>query len=484
MRRLIALLTVLVPCLMTTAEARGQVQSSRPNVIMLVLDDQDAYTPFWDAMPVTAALVHDRGMNFTTAIAPTPICTPGRVTILSGRLAHNTGVYTLTGPYGFANYASQTPMSFPVLLSQLGYFNAHIGKDWKGGGGSDPGWHYWCSLGGNNLYSGTNYSVIEQWMGMPGRNYLSAKYSTDFIADRAEAVLTDLAAFPGPFCLMLTPTAPHLPLPPAQRHNRIATMLWKGQLPIRPNYNEPDVSDKSSWLIGTATTRSAAVPYANGEYHKRMGSLLAVDEMMLRLFRLLLAQGKWENTVVIVTSDNGYNLGSHRLIHKQAPYEESIRVPLSIAGPGIPHDTVDRIVGLHDLAPTLVELAGGPPPVYMDGKSLVPFLNDGSEADVPSWRTSIITEYDTGGVTPGYNPGGRMGPGYELDIPTYRSIRTEDFKYIAFTATGEEELYALGFDPEEQYNLLKLDPISFGPLRDALHYRMLVEMAGAGPTSP
>ena len=72
----------------------------RPNIVLLLLDDQDAYSPMWDAMPRAAAMLRDRGLTFRNAFAPTPICTPGRVTLISGMLAQNSGVYTLAGPTG------------------------------------------------------------------------------------------------------------------------------------------------------------------------------------------------------------------------------------------------------------------------------------------------------------------------------------------------------------------------------------------------
>jgi arylsulfatase A-like enzyme len=236
-----------------------------------------------------------------------------------------------------------------------------------------------------------------------------------------------------------------------------AKSKWGNALPIRTNYNEPDVSDKSRWLRSTAAVRSEAVPYANEEYYKRMGSLMAVDELVARLARTLQAQGKWSNTVVIVTSDNGYNLGSHRLIHKMAPYEESIRIPMVFAGPGVAHGQVSQIVGLHDIAPTLIQLAGGSPPGDLDGRSLVPFMHHGASAAIP-WRSAIVTEYDGGFVGIGYNPGGTMAAGFALDIPTYRSLRTDTKKYIYWTATGEEEVYDLASDPFELNNLVRTNP--------------------------
>jgi arylsulfatase A-like enzyme len=429
-----------------------------PNVILLLLDDQDATTPFWDAMPSTASLVCNRGMSFTTAISPTPICAPGRVTLLSGRLAHNTGVFTMAGPNGPDMFAGPTGVgqTIATALQGLGYVTAHFGKTW-GSVTIDPGWHSWCCLTFPNLYEGTGYTVVEQVaVGAPS-HYVSGEYSTDFLSDKAAAFLQQQAANPAPLFLFICPTAPHLPIPPPARHLAYAKSRWGNALPIRPNYNEADVSDKSNWLRSTAAVRSEAVPYANEEYYKRMGSLMAVDDLMARVAQILMAQGKWSNTVVIVTSDNGYNLGSHRLIHKMAPYEESLRIPLVIAGPGVAQGEVSQIVGLHDIAPTLIQLAGGVPPGDLDGRSLVPFLRQGAGAPV-RWRGALVTEYDGGWVQIGYNPGGAMAEGFALDIPTYRSVRTNTQKYILWTATGEEEVYDLVGDPFELNNLVRTNP--------------------------
>jgi arylsulfatase A-like enzyme len=424
-----------------------------PNIVLLVLDDQDAFTPFWDAMPRTRQLVPDRGMTFTNMFSTTPICTPGRATILSGRQAHHTHVYTLVGPTGGWNFASQLQTTFPVALSRQGYMNALLGKTW-GSTVPDPGWNVWVALGGDHLYEGYGYEVTEKSLAGAYSGYIGEEYSTDFLSDKAVAFLRERAGSPQPFFLYLAPTAPHLPLPPAPRHEATARARWNGRLPHRANYNERNIADKSQWLRSTGSVRSAAVPYADGEYYKRMGSLMAVDEMMDRVHRELVHLGEWDNTIVVVTSDNGYNLGSHRLIHKMAPYEESIRVPLAVAGPSVQVGEVDALVGLHDLAPTFIDLAGGTPQWAMDGQSLAPFLFDGPQAEV-NWRSALIVEYNSGGVYPGYNPGGRMARGYSLDIPTYRGLRTSEHKYIRWNSTGEEEIYDLLSDPQELNNLLK-----------------------------
>lgn len=445
-----------------TGRARPAALPTRPNMLVLLLDDQDAFTPYWEAMPRTAAMVQN-GVTFQKAFSPTPICSPGRCTFLTGRLAHNTGVYTLSGPHGPAVFGRETTTEFSVGLSQLGYINGYFGKTW-GSDAPNPGWQRWCAVGGNNMYTGYGYDVTDYSQGGPVGRYTSDEYVTDFIADRAVAFVQDGIPAGQPFLICLAPTAPHLPLPPAPRDIAYAKRRWEDRLPIRPNFNEPDVHDKSRWLRDTAFVRSECVPYAPHEYHKRMGSLMAVDQMMGRLQSLLIQQGRWNNTIVFVTSDNGYNLGSHRLIHKMAPYEESIRVPMYAAGPGIASGTITKMVGLHDLAPTFLELAGGRPTPEMDGKPLGAFLASGSDSAAPDWRTVLLTEYDTGGVHPGFNPGGAMQIGWELDIPTYRSVRTETSKYIVWLATGEEEVYNLINDPYELNNLTRADPGAAVPL--------------------
>jgi N-acetylglucosamine-6-sulfatase len=455
----------------------------KPNIVLVLLDDQDAYAPYWEGLPQTAAIFRNGGANFLNAFSPTPICTPGRCTLLSGRLAHNTGVFTLVGPNGGDNFDNQLNSTYAIALNQLGYITAHFGKTW-GETQPNPGWQRWVAVGGNNMYTGYGYQVSDFSLSGDYAVYDSDEYITDFLADKAVDFLEHQAGSSQPFFVSLASTAPHLPLPPPVRYINYAHRLWNGKLPIRANYNEHDVADKSRWLRSQAAVRSACVPYAEWEYYKRMGSLLAVDDMITRIQDVLINQGKWNNTILVVTSDNGYNLGSHRLIHKMAPYEESIRVPMYFAGPGIAKSQLSSLVGLHDLGPTFIEIAGGGAPGYMDGKSLVPFLTQGSDAAAPNWRTSLVTEYDTGGVHAGFNPGGAMRVGWELDIPTYRSVRTQNLKYIHWLATGEEEVYDLNADPYELTNLTRTNKAEANALLPTLRFILASELHCAGVGCP
>ena len=188
---------------------------SRPNIVVLLLDDQDDYTPYWEAMPRTAAMMRN-GLRFRNAFSPTPICSPGRCTFLSGRLAHNTGVYTLSGPHGPANFGGETGTEFSVGLSQLGYVNGYFGKTW-GSDSPTPGWQRWCAVGGNNIYTGYGYQVTDYTNGAGGRCTRPA--STSPTSSRTGPSSSCRRGVPSgqPFFICLAPTAPHLPLPPAPR---------------------------------------------------------------------------------------------------------------------------------------------------------------------------------------------------------------------------------------------------------------------------
>ncbi len=191
-----------------------------------------------------------------------------------------------------------------------------------------------------------------------------------------------------------------------------------------------------------------------------MGSLYALDEMVRGIVDTLSSVGKLDNTYLVFTSDNGYNLGAHRLIGKQAPYDESMRVPLVIAGPGIEHGTDKHMVAQIDLAPTFLELAGVNMPPDVDGQSLVPLLHD--EKPV-SWRTDLLGQYAGPGVD-GQDgivaEAVRKADAVYLDIPPWIGLRTEGYLYVRWydldrsPQVHERELYDLNADPHQLTSLL------------------------------
>jgi len=464
---------------------------NRPNIVFVLLDDLDATaSPYWDALPSTHKLLQERGVTFDQAFAPTPICCPARSTILTGKYGHNTGVLTNGGDQGgwgtfYKNGNEAKTMA--VWLQNAGYHTGLIGK-YLNGIEADPthvpqGWSEWYGAVDNLFYFGYGYTLNENGTLVQYGN-TEADYNTDVVANKAVDFIRRATPSGGerqPFMLYVAPTAPHLPLPPARRHsnNPYRTAL----APRTENYNEVDVSDKPFWLRASAKLRASIVDAWNDvDYQNRMGSLYAVDEMVEQIVTALDERGELENTWIIFTSDNGYNLGSHRLIHKMAPYEESIRVPLVIVGPDVNTklrgQRVNAMTLEMDFAPTIAEIAGVAIPSDVDGQSLLPLLRG---EPVAAWRDDMLLQYVTAGAANGV--GAELPAWFFVmlgqDIPTYRALRNSTNLYVEWydnpKISHEYELYDLASDPFQLTNLLSTPE---GQLRnhalvEQMHARML-----------
>ena len=456
----IAVGTLVTACSSASSE---RPTAEKPNLVVLLLDDLDNTTmPYWDAMPRTHELIAERGVEFTNNFATDPVCCPARATIITGRYPHNTGVYDHTPPDGgyetfVATGAEQDTLA--TRLQKAGYTTAFMGKYLNGyeetPSAEPPGWDDWFGLAGDFL-DGYGYQANENGE-MVRFDDAPEDYQTDVLSRRANAFVDNAEEDDErPFLLFIAPSAPHAPIAPAPRH---ADNQWRDDTaPTRPNYNEADVSDKPTWLrLGKAPIGSDTSDALTLNYRNAMGSLLAVDELVAALVERLDAAGELDDTYLVLTSDNGQNYGAHRLINKQVPYEESIRVPLTIAGPGVRHDSHDALVTHLDYAPTLLDLAGT---TYedLDGQSLAPLL----ERAAPKLRENFLVEY-TGTYNRIYNVdtladvraitenGPRM-----LGPPTYRALRTERQLYVQWYGGNEHEfeLYDLDADPYQLDNLL------------------------------
>ena len=181
---------------------------------------------------------------------------------------------------------------------------------------------------------------------------------------------------------------------------------------------------------------------------------------MGRVLQALERAGRAHDTVVVVTSDHGDMLGNHRLFNKGFHmYEETHRVPLLIAGPGIERGaTATAFASLVDLAPTLLELAAAEPLPDADGRSLLPLLAGHTPAD---WYDDVFAEFH----------------GYETTLYSTRMIRTANWKYLYNPAT-EDELYDLGSDPGELHNLAGM--VAFKHVLRRMKERLVVRMRATG----
>ena len=166
--------------------------------------------------------------------------------------------------------------------------------------------------------------------------------------------------------------------------------------------------------------------------------LLAVDDMVATIVGALRETGRLDNTYVIYTSDNGFHMGQHRLfIGKTTAYEEDIRVPMVLRGPGVPAGRkITQMVLNNDLAPTFAAIAGVEPPSFVDGRSFLPLL---AKPDTP-WRRSFLLER-------------RQMETHELSGKAIiDGLRTARHTYVEY-GTGERELYDLRADPFQLSNL-------------------------------
>lgn len=449
--------------------AQPSTQTKQPNIVFILADDLDEVVmPYWDAMPQTAALLRDQGIQFTNAFSPTPICCPARSTILTGKYGHNTGVLNNSGQYGgweafVANGNEQK--SLAVQLQAVGYRTGLVGK-YLNGIEKDPlhvpaGWSEWFGFVDNLSYTGYNYQMNENGKLVSYGN-AESDYATDVVAAKArDFIVRAEAKDDQPFFLYVSPTAPHLPLPPAPRHQNHPYKFAFS--PRQPNYNEAHLADKSGWLKLTGDARAKMVDVWNDvDYRNRMGSLYALDDLVASVVKTLEANGERENTLIVFTSDNGYNLGAHRLLHKMAPYEESVRVPLVIAGLGIASRKESRMALEIDFTPTFLELAAAAIPSDVDGRSLKPLFGATPSED---WRTDFIAQYLSNGDSQ-QSVGTEMAPGYEWlaslqDIPSYKALRTTEYTYVewqSFNGGIEVELYDLHRDPYQLFNLLSTSP--------------------------
>jgi arylsulfatase A-like enzyme len=189
------------------------------------------------------------------------------------------------------------------------------------------------------------------------------------------------------------------------------------------------------------------------EYQRRLASLQAVDDMVERIVGALEAVGALEDTYVIYSSDNGFHLGEHRLpAGKDFAYEEDIRVPAIVRGPGVPAGRrIEAMVLNSDFAPTFAEIAGIEPPAFVDGRSFLPLFDNPKQP----WRESFLIERRQ--LEQQYvEVAERLGmTADEIDRSAqFDAIRTAAWTYVEY-GTGERELYDLARDPHQLDNVVE-----------------------------
>ncbi|CAM1509412.1 Fc.00g031510.m01.CDS01 [Cosmosporella sp. VM-42] len=448
-------------------------QSERPkNIIFILTDDQDAVLDSVSYMPLLNKHIVEKGTSFLNHFTTTAICCPSRVSLWTGKQPHNTNVTDVNPPYGgYPKFVSQglNDNWLPVWLREAGYetyytgklFNAHTDKNYD-----SPYPAGWTST--NYLLDPGTYSYLNP---IYQRNqdppvYHHGEHTIDIIAENARELLGQAIDSGNPFFVGIAPVAPHsnidvnrpgIPLMttpiPLERHKH----FFEGvKVPRTENFN-PDLPSSVGWINKLSKLNDSSVAYVDNFYRARLQALQGVDEIVEQVVEQLDEAGLLDDTYIIYSSDNGFHLGQHRLPPgKECGFDEDIRVPLFVRGPGVAAGASENTVTTHiDLAPTLLKLAGIELRPDFDGTP-IPVRDDERSATGIIRHEHVAVEYWGKAFAEG-NIGGFDGKG-QIIMPnnTYKGVRivhkNYDLYYSAW-CTNEHELYDLKTDPGQLHNL-------------------------------
>ncbi len=450
----------------------------KPNILFIYTDDQstrtvsaypDAYP--WARTPNIDALAEE-GIAFRQAYNGS-WCMPSRATMLTGHHQHNVESMRMEGTYPGSTYDPEQCPFWPSIFRKEGYVTAQIGK-WHTGTDTGYGrdWDHqivWNRPGHPENAAKYYYGQLIETNG--GEAELMEDYSTDKYTDWAVEYIRDQEDGDRPWFLWLCYGAVHGPFTPADRHlgayPEISVPEIKDIYPPRPGKPEY-VQLQESWIPGPEgepVENRKAINYQQPgrplkdwirQYHQ---GVLAIDEGIGRIIRILKESGQFDNTVIVFTSDQGFAWGQHGFKTKVAPYYANIASPLifnlpETRGSEVKGSVVDHPVSGVDLPVTFFSLAGLELPWRMDGHDLSPLLQDpNADWDHPALMVSTNTIYgsDTDTIPEVGDPRLYWGPG----VPWYVILAKGRYKYIRTLVEGEtDELYDMTEDPDELRNLV------------------------------
>jgi N-acetylglucosamine-6-sulfatase len=443
--------------------------AAKPNIVFILTDDLSWNLVNRQFAPHIVAL-QKRGETFNHYFVTDSLCCPSRSTIFTGLFPHDTQVFTNVGrDGGFQKFQSRQlyKRTFAVATRSRGYRTSMMGKYLNGYGTPKvtratapipPGWSDWHVAG--NGYLEFSYMLNENdrfnFYGGPtggcGVTGSPNNYGVDVLNARARSFINTTRR--KPFVLEVATFAPHAPYIPAPRNACDFPGLTE---PRDPSFNSPNINPPA-WLTRRSALSAQDINTIDRSYRLRAQAVESVDKLVADVEATLARDHLARNTYIVFSSDNGYHLGQHQLSRgKQTAFDTDIRVPLIIAGPGVPRGrVVSRVVQNTDLYPTYVQLAGGTPNRTVDGHSLVPLLHPARKR--PPWRTVALIEHhhsnkqspndpDTEDVAKGGNP------------TTYEAIRISTPHLPGFKGPVEA-VYVQYQDPQreiEYYNIAK-DP--------------------------
>jgi arylsulfatase A-like enzyme len=401
----------------------------QPNVFVIMTDDQRWDT--LDTMPVVSDEIAANGTLFRQAFVVNADCCPSRVSFLTGRYSHSTGVWGNAPPYGGFPAFTGDDETIATWLDAAGYRTALVGKYLNSYLLDDasyvpPGWDRWFTLVDPKTYLDYDLSVDGS---VVHQGTEPKDYSTGVLGTEAVDIISSTPASE-PLFLWFAPFAPHKPADPANRDADAFSDLS----PWRPgSFNERQIQDKPSYVSSRPLLSSDEVSALDALRQDQLRTLLAADRAVASILQALDDTGRLGDTMIVFTSDNGFLWGEHRLTGKLAPYEESIRVPFVVRWDRLadPRSTDAHLVTNLDLAPTVAAVTGATA-APNEGLNLAPLLSNTQ----PAWRSVLAIER----------------PASRAKVPGYCAVRTRSKLFVHY-ATGEEELYGLTNDPLQRANL-------------------------------
>lgn len=417
----------------------------RPNVLFIIADDLNRCLPCYGHPIVKTPNVDRlaaRAVRFDRAYCQYPVCSPSRVSFLSGRRPEQTRMFGNEG-------ASRTPslqdaVFLPEYFKQQGYFTARVGKVFHIGRDVPECWDVTeeGTPGNRIIYQPSEPEKLELAddiiaqdkldgdTGEGGQWYTLKAVDNKLIDPNTVRRVSELIEQGNeggkPFFVACGFRRPHLPwMAPDEFFELYA--LDKLPLPVRGDVLRPGGDPKKPSASDSSRLASLRAYFA---------CISFMDRQLGRVLDTLDRLKLWDNTIVFLLGDNGYHLGTRGgYWGKGTPYEESCGVPLLIAAPGKAKAAgCKRVVEYVDFYPTLVDLCRLPPPRDLEGRSLRPLLDDPS------------AEWDHAA----YSISARNNQPFNL------AVSTERFRYIEYAdANKPAELYDLLADPREWNNLAK-----------------------------
>ncbi len=428
-------------------------EEPRPNIVFIAIDDLNDWIGCLEGNPDVKTPNLDRlakrGMLFRNAHCQVPVCMASRVSVFSGKLASTTGCYEFNAEFHQAeSLANDIPI--PLHFKRNGYatlgggkllhsgFQAHIADSFdvnlKSGRNPTPkkqlNWP--VKVWDFGAFPDTDAEMGDMQLAVEAAKYLSQKQDK-------------------PFFIATGFHRPHVPLHVPQKwfdlYDRDSLTLPKAPIDDLDDIPESDITRQEA--IAPSHAEVLESEKWRDMVHAYLACISFVDHCVGTVVDAAIDGPNKDNTVVVLWSDHGFHLGEKQHWAKRTLWEESTRSPLMFAGKGIPVGATSNVaVGLVDIYPTLVEIAGLPTPQAFDGTSLVPLFSN-SQA---KWDRAVISTW----------------------MPNNHCVVKDNWRYIRYRE-GNEELYDLAADPDEFKNLAA-DP-AFAEIKATLASKLPSENA-------